>query len=160
MDPRSPPTYLKYIRRFQTAVPLVMWYMLRLLLQQVVDGFNPTHIDNKYEVNNPDTLRVKAVFEDSNDVRHMRDVIDGGYTCGYNFKTSKTAFGLSKWSKKTQYKSSVLDAFGFYTWWKTKRAESIVLDAYTEWKTSYVGPCSDSHFDLFEMSFISAIQQI
>jgi hypothetical protein len=44
-------TYITHIESRRTAVPLVMWYMLRLLLQQVVDGFNPTHIDNKYEVN-------------------------------------------------------------------------------------------------------------
>jgi len=65
-------TYITHIESRRTAVPLVMWYMLRLLLQQVVDGFNPTHIDNKYEVNNPDTQRVKTVFEeDSNHVQHM-----------------------------------------------------------------------------------------
>jgi hypothetical protein len=114
-------TYITHIESRRTAVPLVMWYMLRLLLQQVVDGFNPTHIDNKYEVNNPDTQRVKAVFEeDSNHVQHMRDVIDGGYTCGTKFKTVLTR-GVSKWSKKTQYKSSTMDAFGFYTWWKQHR---------------------------------------
>lgn len=141
-----PPGIGEHIRRrVLPTEAIVQWYMLRLLLQQVVDGVNPTKI-HIYEVNNPDTPRVKAVFEQhSNAVGHMRDVINGGYTYGNMYK-------------KVQPTTS--NPFVFYNWWKTNQDESIVLNAYNAWKSSYIGPSSDSNFDLFEMSFIIAVQQI
>jgi hypothetical protein len=76
----------------------------------------------------------------SNDMQHVRDVVIGGYSTGYDFASKNKIRLVEVGQCEALTKLHARSAFDL-------------------WKSKYVGPCSDSKFDVFELSFSRGIRK-
>ena len=124
------------IKRFHPN-PATYWFLLRMLVEIVMGSIDPNmtfrdrRSENKFYARND---------VNSNDMQHVRDVVIGGYSTGYDFASKNKIRLVEVGQCEALTKLHARSAFDL-------------------WKSKYVGPCSDSKFDVFELSFSRGIRK-
>lgn len=117
--------------------PVTYGFLLRKLVEIVMASIDPnmTFRDRRSE------NKVYAMNEvESNEMQHVRDVIVGGYGTGYNFANKNKIRLVEVGQCEALTKLHARSAFDL-------------------WKSKYVGPCSDSKFDVFKLCFSRGIRK-
>lgn len=136
MAPRLSPAIQERIRRHLPS-QVVYEFMIRQLVEIVMAGVDP---NMTFRARRLET-KVYAVNDtESNEMQHFRDVIAGGDGIGYNFAMK---------NKIQLIEVGQCDAL----------TKLHARAAFELWKSKYVGPCSDSKFDVFELCFSRGIRR-